>query len=206
MRYIYMFCLGLSSLFTYKQIYAETNLMWHAFFIPKNAFQKNINSFDVDRVPTVLSDTEPMTAKDVSMTRKSDTSVSQGAIQPPQKSLNITQKRRRAPVSKKISAKRIAKQPEQVSSEVKTSKIEEKQISAKPSPFRLSVEDLEHKSVKDLLAALPYPDFEQPKFKQLYAIYALDLRTLYREGNFLANPEQEEALAKANSVRRFEVR
>ncbi len=72
-------------------------------------------------------------------------------------------------------------------------------------PQLSEIDRLKQKSVNELLTAIPYPDSSQPKFKQLYALYGLELRVLQRRGNFPANPEQEKALAKANSIKRFEV-
>ena len=68
------------------------------------------------------------------------------------------------------------------------------------------LEKLKQKSLKELLADIPYPDSDLPKFKQLYADYGMELRVLERRHKLPANSEQEETLAKANTLRRFEVK
>lgn len=40
MNYLYIICLALSSLFTYKPLSAETHPLQYAFFIPGGAFQQ----------------------------------------------------------------------------------------------------------------------------------------------------------------------
>ena len=74
------------------------------------------------------------------------------------------------------------------------------------APDASPLEQLHRKSLNELLQAIPYPDAKLPKFKQRYALYGLEMRVLQRRGKFPANPEQEEALAKADSLRRFEVK
>ena len=68
------------------------------------------------------------------------------------------------------------------------------------------LEKLKQKSLKELLADIPYPDADLPKFKQLYADYGMELRVLERRHKLPANSEQEETLAKASTLRRFEVK
>lgn len=68
------------------------------------------------------------------------------------------------------------------------------------------LEKLKQKSLKELLADIPYPDSDLPKFKQLYADYGMELRVLERRHKLPANSEQEETLAKASTLRRFEVK
>lgn len=67
------------------------------------------------------------------------------------------------------------------------------------------LEKLKQKSLSSLLKAIPYPDSSLPKFKQLYSYYGMELRVYQRRGKFPSNREQEETLAKANSIKRFEV-
>lgn len=68
------------------------------------------------------------------------------------------------------------------------------------------LEKLKQKSLKELLADIPYPDSNLPKFKQLYADYGMELRVLERRHKLPTNSEQEKTLAKANTLRRFEVK
>lgn len=67
------------------------------------------------------------------------------------------------------------------------------------------LEELKQKSLSALLSDIPYPDSSQPKFKQLYPYYGMELRVYQRRGKFPSNREQEDTLAKANSIKRFEV-
>lgn len=77
---------------------------------------------------------------------------------------------------------------------------------AKPAePVFSELEKLQQKDLSELLAAIPYPDSRQPKFRQLYDNYGLEMRMMQRRGDFPDNPEQEKTLAKANSLRRFKV-
>lgn len=47
MNYLYIICLALSSLFTYKPLSAETHPLQYAFFIPGGAFQQNTRVQDI---------------------------------------------------------------------------------------------------------------------------------------------------------------
>lgn len=67
-------------------------------------------------------------------------------------------------------------------------------------------EELKQKSLSSLLNKIPYPDSSQPKFKQLYSYYGMELRVYQNRGKFPRNSEQEETLAKANSIKRFDVK
>ncbi len=75
-----------------------------------------------------------------------------------------------------------------------------------PQPKLSHIEELKQKSLTTLLNEIPYPDSSQPKFKQLYSSYGMELRVYQRRGKFPSNYEQEETLAKANSIKRFEVK
>ncbi len=209
MRYIYMFCLVLSSLFTYKQIYAETYLTRYAFFIPKNAFQKNVGSVSINASESSALTTYnlPKEEADIAVNPIEDEKPQGGQKKAtlPAKQV-VAEKKVVLPPKKEVAVQRNVKKTPQIPQENQIEIVVKEEEAAPLNSSRITVENMESKSLKELLAALPYPDFRQPKFKQLYAIYALDLRTLYREGNFLANPEQDTALAKANSVRRFDVK
>ena len=74
-----------------------------------------------------------------------------------------------------------------------------------PQIAEINIKDIQQKSLKELLSEIPYPDSHQPKFKQLYSLYGLELRSFQRRGKFPINRDQEEALAKANSIKKFTV-
>ncbi len=67
-------------------------------------------------------------------------------------------------------------------------------------------EELKQKSLSSLLNKIPYPDSSQPTFKQLYPYYGMELRVYQNRGKFPRNSKQEETLAKANSIKRFDVK
>lgn len=81
----------------------------------------------------------------------------------------------------------------------------QKEEPALPQPQISYLEELKQKSLSALLSDIPYPDSSQPKFKQLYPYYGMELRVYQRRGKFPSNREQEDTLAKANSIKRFEV-
>lgn len=111
-----------------------------------------------------------------------------------------TDKRTSQPVSQEVTQKLEQYQLEE---NTKLSTPQEKH----PKKSQLSsIEQLKQKSLSSLLANIPYPDSSQPKFKQLYPYYGLELRVYQRRGKFPSNREQEEALAKANSIKRFDVK
>lgn len=62
------------------------------------------------------------------------------------------------------------------------------------------------KTITERLAEIPFPDLEQPRYKQVFGNYGITLRTLYRQNEMPADYEQDEILAKANSIKRFLVK
>lgn len=50
MRYIYIICLTLSSLFAYKYATATTQMRQYAFFMPNNAFENNTSVKDIENM------------------------------------------------------------------------------------------------------------------------------------------------------------
>lgn len=87
-----------------------------------------------------------------------------------------------------------------------------KETKLRPSPEKntknqlSSLERFKQKSINEMLATIPYPDNSQPKFKQIYSLYGIELRVLNRRGSLPLNQEQENTLAKADTIRRFEVK
>ena len=76
-----------------------------------------------------------------------------------------------------------------------------------PEPTIISEEEqLLKMSVSDLLDRIPFADKKDPKFKQIYSYYGTELKILRNYGKLPINLNQEETLAKANSLRRFEVK
>lgn len=267
MNYLYIICLALSSLFTYKPLSAETHPLQYAFFIPGGAFQQNTRVQDIrlmkpryakpdeesessaavsfskrrstadfssnsvsssDSIPS--SATAKTFAESPSVTSSSTLSTPKASE--PQYTLPVVEKK--IVTIKKISANPVAKADMPNSSPAKNETAADTRL---PSPDSTEIASklqninlmkyngsgsnaepplLPHQthhrwssapqSLNELLQAIPYPDAKLPKFKQRYALYGLEMRVLQRRGKFPANPEQEEALAKADSLRRFEVK
>lgn len=212
MKYIYMVCLALSSLFTYKQPSAESNMVQYAFFIPKDAFQRNVDMPATTRYvrennKNVNTNINPHAVGGEVVIIKSPQNTGKPEAVLMAKNKKVPATRNKAFPSKKAKEK----SPDYASNiqvEKNTSPVSKAAVNkiVQPKATPISANDLQNKDLAKLLTLLPYPDFDLPKFKQLYAIYALDLRTFYRKGELLANPEQEDVLAKANTMRRFEVK
>ena len=74
------------------------------------------------------------------------------------------------------------------------------------SPTLSPLEELLQADVEDLLKTIERPDSTQPLFKQLYGLYGIELRSLYRHKELPPNLSLEDTLQKANSMLRFEVK
>lgn len=228
MKLFYTICLILSSFFTYKQLSADTTTKWHAFFIPKNTFQQNttVKQINIPEpqdpvIPSTTTDTpkKQSVTTTTTATQKTTTAKNTSNIRKkPTETSNLTQSKKNTTQAK------APKQSIPVSVEAAPSntmvqeKLKKYQLD-NPVTAQNNIkqdrnilqniqipEEQTQKTLKELLNTLPYPDFNLPKFKQLYGLYGLELRSLYRRGKFPPNPEQDATLAKANSLRRFEVK
>lgn len=61
------------------------------------------------------------------------------------------------------------------------------------------------KSISGMLSEIPYPNPDEPSFKQAFGKYGIALRALYRQKTLPKDYEQDRILAKANSIKRFKV-
>lgn len=61
------------------------------------------------------------------------------------------------------------------------------------------------KSLSAMLSEIPYPNPDEPSFKQTFGKYGIALRTLYRQKTLPKDYEQDRILAKATSIKRFKV-
>ena len=203
MKYIYIICLSLSSLFVFTPLKADTHTHNNAFFIPSGAFQQNTGVKDI--TPKKPRRTQPAqkTSPEQVFQSKPQTinapkqQVIQAAAHPakttaPEKTTPQTQPQ---PTPKKPAKYKLDDSP-----------VKKPEIQTTNKQDIPPLQKFQQKSLKEMLSTLPYPDFDQPKFKQIYALYALELRSAYRRGKLPSNHEQEEILAKANSIRRFEVK
>lgn len=214
MRFFYIICLVLSSVFTYKSATADEQLKL-AFFTPNNAFQDNMSVNDI-------KDMQPRYGNQVIDNEGKNSSLSQS---PAIKSVtNSKDTSTSVPTPK--TAKKTIMPIKNVISEVKVSEPlkEEEPVTELPPEIKeklkkYSLDDEKtfdviknldsnkltknkNQNINTLLARIPAPDFSAPKFKQIYANHGMALRALYRTGRLPYNQEQEETLAKANSIRR----
>lgn len=247
MKYIYISCLVLSSLFTYKQLSAKDYPLDLAFFVPQGTFQKNTATTDIELMRPRQIDSSPapvLSTQDwQDSSEETSESTSQRAPKAPKISLpyvkkqirsqkktvvltdtdTTTQQARAIPKKDEItrpnnsdtqSASSTAPQPEidniikqklnKYSLDTLPTNTQKKQETTAASTF--FSENIRQKSLNELLSSIPLPDFNQPKFKQLYASYGMELRVLHRRGKLPYNTEQEKNLAKANSVERRKIK
>lgn len=219
MKYTYIICMALSSFFTYKLLYADTNTYLNTFFIPSNAFQQNTQAANIEQMKprhkeVAPSPTHPDTTE---ISRQSTSPTTPKTLQSTQKTTVATTKKTVPQTNNKPQAKQVSEQqrpsvPKQKKQAPSKYKLQDDSTpplaptAKEEKPTTLAQRDFEEKSVKEMLASLPSPNFKLPKYQQIYALYGLELRSAYRRGKLPANYEQEQTLAKANSIRRFEVK
>ena len=73
------------------------------------------------------------------------------------------------------------------------------------TPIASETTPKEEKTINAMLSEIPYPNSDEPKFKQAFGKYGIALRTLYRQKEMPKDYEQDRILAKANSIKRFKV-
>lgn len=219
MKYIYIICLALSSFFTYNSSLADTHPCSNAFFIPGGAFQQNTSVEDLtpkrqNRIQTV---NKPTIAKPLPEFRKQQApqtekqAVKRAASPTTQASKQVETaavKKANSP-QKQVTAQNKKQQPapkKQPKYKLDDSPLQTPEIKIAVAQDIPPLEKFRQQDLKEMLNTLPYPNFNLPKFKQIYALYALELRSAYRRGKLPSNYEQDETLAKANSIRRFNIK
>lgn len=244
MRYIYIICLTLSSLFAYKYATATTQMRQYAFFMPNNAFEDNTSVKDIENMrprydkpvyeeyyddeddyedeedyedeydepinnaantssPSKDSiDPEivlPYVKKAIQVVKSKETEKTTAPITQPQTATKKTSGLKKAPELTEAIQKVLQKYTLEDTSTTS-------ETTDNPPPVTAeTLKQLENKNLSKMLEEIPYPDRTLPRFKQLYSIYGMELRVLYRRGELPKNKEQEDTLAKANSFRRFTV-
>lgn len=215
MIYIYIICLALSSFFTYNSLAADSTIYQNAFFIPSGAFQQNTTVQDIPvRQPNRQQKAnKPSVAKPSLPTAKQpakplETTQPESLPTPTEApSKVVIQKTEPSPKQKTAQIKPQQATPKkQAKYKLDDSPRQTPEIKTAAAPEIPPLEKFRQKNIKEMLDTLPYPNFNLPKFKQIYALYALELRSAYRRGKLPSNYEQEETLAKANSIRRFNVK
>ena len=203
MRYIYILCMILSSIFTYKQTYAQNTINQYAFYMPQNSFQNNtdIAKRDYLRHTRIDARISPSTEEYEEEEKPVQT------IKNPE-----TQKYLKAQNEKML---RIAKKLKkyQLGDDRKTTLTippKKKKVAKKTTPIAKKIvkpiiAKIQIKTIADTLSDLPYPDNTLPNFQQAYAEYIMDLRSLYYNKRLPINSKQEASLSKANSILRFTV-
>jgi len=226
MKYIYIICLTLSSLFTYKYAGA-TELQQYAFFMPNNAFEGNTSVQNIENMHPRYN--KPHYQKVYTNNNEDDDSYNKPDIKKTTASAKVTTtpKKTNQPkvtlpyvkkeikITKPEKTKQIIKKPsepkkapeltEAIQKKLQQYNLDEPKPATQAAPIASasSAVQEETKSISKMLEEIPYPNPSLPKFQQLYSIYGTELRVLYRRGELPKNREQEETLAKANSFRRF---
>lgn len=246
MKYFYIGCLILSSLFTYKHSLAKDHLLELAFFVPKGAFQQNTAVKDIElmrprQAETPTESSSSKTSQDTPV--QTPSAASDNTSQPlkisrpyvkkkvtPQKKIIITDTQTAQepllttaePEKKTPDTPTVVQADAPVSTEPEiTAEIQQKLNKYSlddPAPLpststtntlRPQTPDMEKitpQNLAEMLEKIPLPNFDLPKFKQLYSTYGMELRILHRRGKLPYNSEQEDTLAKANTLERFEVK
>ena len=209
MKYMYILLCLLSSFFTYNSLFAKEMEVKYAFFIPNNAFQENTSikelkfpkkpqkstSKKIDENHNTSSKPSTPTTASLKKIKKTLPVVINKLETTPQKNDNTLKPQNKYQLEENIDTKALVKKAELNQTE------EQDDDEDKISPIeRYKTED-----IVDLLRSIPHPNPKLPKFKQLYTLYALELRTLYKHTKLPMNLEQEEILKKVNTIRRFEV-
>ena len=234
MKYIYILLFALSSFFSNKSLHAEETYTKLAFFMPDNAMQENIyipaayqnnNYYNPSYTP-------PKTQASPQQRSQKQQKRTQKNKQKLKKTLPVTRKNL---IKEQPSQEITSNQPQEVKeTEVIAQQAQPKnnpnkehtdftafnfdeniQIKTEtpkktPKPNKTKklsqLEKLRQQDVSDILYSIPYPDTTKPKYKQIYNLYAISLRSLYKHHNFPDNYEQELSLEKANSLQKFEVK
>lgn len=212
----------MSSFFANNAMSSNNHKTILAFFIPQGAFQQNNQIQDIRLMKPRYIKTE--TQREQPKEEIFDNHISQQSPQNqqnnyskspaiPQKQISTknTEIKRRTIQSKTDTTKKI--KDTEITESIPSSKyqLEDNQKNKSTTTSETSqiaevnIKDLHKKSLKELLSEIPYPDSHQPKFKQLYGLYGLELRSFQRRGKFPINRDQEDALAKANSTKRFTI-
>lgn len=199
-----LLCL-LSSFFIYNFSLAKEIQTKYAFFIPNNAFQSNTDVKEIKLAPKPSSQktNKKNTSNTITQTTQPPLKLKKKfpvvikELQPlaDTKKANSPKPQNKYQLDEDVDPKALVKKD---TPEIKEEIIEEPVLSV--------FETYKTGNIEKLLRQIPYPDSSQPKFKQLYNLYALELRSLYKYNELPINIEQEETLKKANSIRRLEVK
>ena len=220
MRYFYIICLALSSIFTYKHLIAQEQIKQYAFFMPNNAFLQNTAVDDIEKHQFKRHSEEDFKTEKIKpqitlpYVRKKVKSAPPKNKQ--QQSEVVYEKPKIEELEPMQTSQQIIDNPEgglapsmqkRLMQYSLDEQLSEEEMSKQPEDISTSSQkaDYTQLSVEEMFKNISFPDESLPKYKQAYANYGMDLRILYRHGKLPDNREQDEALAKANTIQRFKV-
>jgi hypothetical protein len=208
MKHIYILCLALSSFFIYHLATAETYDRY-AFFMPQGALQQNTLLTDLPQIEETKQTTE--TTKSLSSTTSIKSQPKETAVQN-QEVKTTPVKEAKKEVKKSEPKKQVTVQPstpekQQISlpvvKKVEIVEIPEPEEIEEPEPdtvTRFTTEDLD-----PLLRELADRPKGKAAFQKIYENYVNNLRIYLRKKKLPTDSQQEKVLAKANTLRRFNV-
>lgn len=193
----------LSSIFTYKQAYAENTPPQYAFYIPQNSFQNNTDIAKEEYLRNSRIDAT-ISPSDHDYEEKEEQAITKKIKNLQTYKLIKSENEKLERISKKLNLYQLEDDPQSTI----TIPPQKKHTIKKPTkvtPNTTPSKAPQIKSIAEVLSDLPYPDNTLPKFQQVYADYIMDLRVLYYKKRLPANTKQEASLSKANSILRFDV-
>ena len=202
MKHIYIITIILSSFFTYSPIYAKDNSLQYAFFIPQDAFQHNIfnEPTQVEVAPkTSNNQTTQTTTKEIDPQKTKAIEKTSNKTQTNKYTKKIITASSRAPIKMKNNTKEYEQTKPSLTEEPLVQKITTELIQNAKKTLP------ETKSISETLSEIPYPSDNMPKYQKAYLDYIMSLRILYRTKKLQPNLKQEKTLAKANSLKRFDI-
>ena len=241
MRYFYIICLTLSSLFIYNQSSADNLSFRYAFFVPNQAYQGNTAVNNLDSIKprykknkTNEKFSKPSFEKKSRVTTKTSEKITPPTVKKAQTKVSDTPPIKETPTITETAISRNTKTPpitpDTDSAEIKSisealddktkqlSKEDEEKIKEIAAQYNIEEDDFiispefsnkpnqpKEKTISTMLSEIPYPNPDEPNFKQTFGKYGITLRTLYRQKKMPKDYEQDKILAKANSIKRFKV-
>ena len=212
MKHIYIISIILSSFFAISSLQAKENSLQYAFFIPQDAFQYNTYEQPQQKVKqettTVKTDldslkkTIPQQNPDTKTDTKTDTTAA------------TTVKTKNTETQKTVSKTTTQKPNKPLIAQKKTpAQTTNKKIAIGPFTININQDNSKNikttsrkeKSISDIFSEIPYPNNKLPKYKNAYLDYIMSLRVLHRTKKMQPDIKQEDTLAKANTLRRFDI-
>jgi hypothetical protein len=203
MKYIYIISIILSSFFAISSLQAKDNSLQYAFFIPQDAFQYNTYAQplqEVKKETTKVTTDLDSSKKTISKPTSDTTTSTASTTTAPQN--KETQKTASKTTNKNTNKPLITLTPT-INKETALApfSIKFKQTTSN----KIKTISPKEKSISDIFSEIPYPNNKLPKYKNAYLDYIMSLRVLHRTKKMQPDTKQEETLAKANTLRRFDI-